>query len=205
VKDVQTIFGRKITFLIMTQIPMTCLPIIFPPVLLSATGVYSRCRFIGFWENDEIINWSDGFHQGQFFADSLWDAFTNHLSVAVFLYPYQLGSVHALMLDTATNQVYVGEILQVQEFLRSQPYVESEADAPDNEPIINPLEIIITTGRQELANQQNLIHSLNSQITQELIEHYYRAVDNGDVRGLVALQQLLSILPNISSNQQEAS
>lgn len=197
------------------EIPQSFTPIDtpLPPMLLSMAGVTSKSRFISLYYCGNKAMWSDSRSFATFPFYTVWEPFTEHLAIAIYLFDTDLGSddtaaTHAIVCDRAEQKIYVAAWAEAERLIENQhpprsllteqQFAEIQQRLAQELPSISELrdlgmfEFFLGSKPEHQQHAMELIEWLDSYVDKALIKKYLSAAESGDYRARWVLERFRS-------------
>jgi hypothetical protein len=185
------------------------LPVPMPPMLPEMVGT-SDTQYFALCYQGSKATWSNGRAMATFSYYAVYAPLTEHITLAIHLEPYNLGSddelpEHAILCDCVHRKMYVGAYKEIDCFLlQQQPKELPTLSQQEFEAAVKALENMSFEQMQKLgmfemfgntnlqARQQTveLVEWLDRQITEELIQQYIQCANRGNWTAITALETL---------------
>jgi len=198
------------------------LPVPMPPMLPEMVGV-SDTQYFALYYQGSKPTWSNGRAMATFSYYAVYAPLTEHIVLAIYLEPYNLGSddelpEHAILCDTVRHKMYVGAYKEIDYFLLQQHPKESPTLSQQKfEEAVKALENMSFEQMQKLgifemfgnthpqARQQTieLVQWLDQQITEELIQQYIQLANRGNYTALRTIDRLKLRITEARKQQQQ--
>jgi hypothetical protein len=193
---------------------LTELALTLPPMMVGFLNVQTSARYFSLFYSSPFPRWHDGINQGTA-SHTIYVTFINHVTVAIELWNYNLGSeeaeaTHHLLCDRQEQKIYVGLAQNVQHFLDAQKQLMAEVE--QSEPEISQMqerlqnelddieiEAMMRSGewylrvaqirRYELLASQEISKWLNQKVNRNLMTRYMAYARSGEYRAIQQLQK----------------
>lgn len=195
----------------------TLLPISLPLILVDALEITSEARYFSLHYMAPKPYWSDG-RTGAMPSWAVYQKFTDHMAVAIYLSNYNLGyddaeATYHLLYERVASKVYVGSASEVKQFLNAQhpplPKVQINREQwsalkaeLDRQMQIRDVKV---RSKAESGELERSLHStmqreseliaqveqwLDQQITEDLLRRYIQQASSGDLEAIAQLKKL---------------
>ncbi|MEG3939861.1 hypothetical protein QT995_17085 [Microcoleus sp. S36b_A3] len=198
------------------------LPVPMPPMLAEMVGV-NHTQYFALYYQGSKATWSNGRAGSTFSYYAVYAPLIEHIALAIYLEPYNLGSddeapEHAILCDCALNKMYIGAYQEIDCFLLQQHSDElPKLSQQEFEEAVKALKDMSLAQIQSLgmfemfgntnpqARQQTveLVHWLDRQITEELIQQYIQSANRGNWTAMMALETLKRRILEAKKQQQQ--
>lgn len=198
------------------------LPVPMPPILPGMVGI-SHSQYFSMYYQGSKATWSNGRAMATFSYYAVYAPLIEHITLAIHLESYNLGSddelpEHVILCDTVRHKMYVGGYKEIDYFLLQQhPHEQSQLTAQEFEEAVKALESMTLEQMQRLGmfemfgntNPQacqetaELVHWLDQQITEELIQQYIQLASRGNWTAIMALDTLKLRISEAKKQQQQ--
>ena len=198
------------------------LPVPMPPMLPDMVGI-SHSQYFAMYYQGSKATWSDGRAMATFSYYAVYAPFIEHIALAIYLEPYNLGSddelpEHAILCDCVHHKMYIGAYKEIDYFLLQQHPKDSPAlSEQEFEAAVKALEdmsleqmqklgmfeIFGNTNPQALQQTVELVQWLDQQITEELIQQYIQLANRGNWTAMSALDTLKRRISEAKEHQQQ--
>ena len=171
------------------------IPTPLPPMLPEMVNVPETSRYWSFCYYGNKATWSDGRSMATFSFYGVYQPLISHLALNIYLWCYHLGSddeypTHAILCDRNDKKMYVGEYIEVEQFLDSQhPHqqpitVEQWSEMKTQVEDVIPhwsesdfkrrgmFEMLGQITKEQQLEQVELIHWLEQQLDEALLRRY---------------------------------
>ena len=198
------------------------LPVAMPPMLPEMVGANNTQYFALYYQGSKAT-WSNGRAMATFSYYAVYAPLIEHIALAIHLEPYNLGSddeapEHAILCDCIHKKMYVGAYKEIDYFLLLQhPKELPTLSQQEFEAALKALEDMSFEQMQKLgmfemfgntnpqARQQpvELVHWLDQQVTEELIQQYIQLANRGNYTAMMAIETLKRRISEARKQQQE--
>ena len=198
------------------------LPVPMPPMLPEMVGV-TNAQYFGFYYQGSKATWNNGRAIATFSYYAVYAPLIEHIALAIHLEPYNLGSddeapKHAILCDTVHHKMYVSAYKEIDYFLLqqhpkelpalSQQELEAAVKALQDMSIeqmqkLGMFEMFGSSNLQALQQTVELVHWLDQQITEELIQQYIQLANRGNWTAMMALETLQGRISESKKHQQQ--
>lgn len=189
------------------------LTIPLPPMLTQMVGVVGDFRYFAIFYLGSKATWSDGRGLGTFSYYAVYQPLIEHFTLALALSAYHLGSdddfpSHAIVCDRCEGKMYVGNYVDVENFLDSQhpplrllspEEVEKEREVMAQELAnfdierfqkLGMFEFVAGHNSQQRQDLIELVQWLDTRVTQDLLLQYIELAKQGNWLAISMLKQL---------------
>lgn len=201
----------------MNEHNFTLLSVPLPPMLPKMIGVVGNSRYfsIAYWGSK--ATWSDGRGLGTFSYFGVYSPLIEHPALAIHLEVYNLGSddlppTHAILCDRLEQKMYVGNYAEVEKLLETQhppvPNLSPEELSQLQEQIalnmadfnleqfqrLGMFELLTGHNQQQKQELVELVQWLDQLVTEDLLQQYVEAAENGNLTAILVMEKLLQRL-----------
>ncbi len=193
-----------------------------PPMLPGMVGV-SNTQYFALYYQGSKATWSNGRAMATFSYYAVYAPLIEHIALAIYLEPYNLGSddeapEHAILCDCTHHKMYVGAYKEIDYFLLQQHSDDlSQLTEQEFEAAVKALQDMTLEQMQKLgmfemfgntnpqARQQTveLVHWLDQQVTEGLIQQYIQLANRGNYTAMMAIETLKRRISEARKQQQE--
>lgn len=198
------------------------LPVAMPPMLPGMVGV-SNTQYFALYYQGSKATWSNGRAMGTFSYFACYESLIKHITLAIHLEPYNLGSddelpEHAILCDCTLNKMYIASYQEIHCFLLQQhsdelpkmteQEFEDAVKALENMSLeqmqaLGMFEMFGNTNPQARQQTVELVQWLDQQITEELIQQYIQLANRGNWTAMRALETLKRRIGEVQKHQQQ--
>ena len=198
------------------------LPVPLPPMLPEMVGA-SHSQYFAMYYQGSKATWSNGRAMATFSYHAVYAPLIEHITLAIHLEPYNLGSddevpEHAILCDTVHHKMYVGAYKEIDYFLLQQhPKELLTLSEQEFEAAVKALEDMSFEQMQKLgmfemfgnSNPQarqataELVHWLDREITEELIQQCIQLASRGNWTAMMVLESLQRRISESKKHQQQ--
>jgi hypothetical protein len=190
---------------------LTLLPVPMPPMLDELINLNVESRFVALFYYGSKATWSDGRSSATFPYFTAYELYVYHMAMAVHLFGRHLGSDDlpprdALLVDRQVERVYLGSYHEVENFLAEQhpprELTTEEVEAAFDEQLrdltqrgldewreLGMFEVFLGPKPEHQERGRQLVQWLDGFVTEELIEQYLAAANQGNIEAMYHLRR----------------